>query len=220
MWQSPPNLIAITSTPPVQQGALLKVLDPIQLQPLHRRPQLGKTETRQFPGGFLVFGVWVCVLVASAKELASRKPRLCRHKGEEMSASNDDAKAMELQSSVHYSVARVCQEECIRMQTSISKEATAALGDLVWRYLTGKCCKKVSVDRPLRAKVASNGLCRADTVVPDIKAFRDHAKRSTVTADDVKLLARRDATVKAQLEELEAALASAKQAKKRARSES
>jgi hypothetical protein len=40
--------------------------------------------------------------------------------------------------SVQYSVARVCQDECIRMQSTMSKEAASALGDLVWRYLKGE----------------------------------------------------------------------------------
>lgn len=64
------------------------------------------------------------------------------------------------------------------------------------------------------------GLHRAaDTVIPDIKSFRDHAKRSTITADDVKLLARRDPTVHAQLQAIDDSLAASKKAKKRARSE-
>jgi hypothetical protein len=64
---------------------------------------------------------------------------------------------------------------------------------------------------------------RADTIIPDIRSFRDHAKRSTVTADDIKLLARRDEVVTQQLEELEKSMKAAKQtqqaARKRARSD-
>jgi len=59
----------------------------------------------------------------------------------------------------------------------------------------------------------------ADTVILDVKAFRDHAKRFTVTADDVKLLARRDESVKAALEALEGRLAAGKKAAKRPRGE-
>jgi len=77
----------------------------------------------------------------------------------------------------------------------------------------------VSTSNSSRSALPPSAHCAADTVIPDIKSFRDHAKRSTITADDVKLLARRDASVQAQLTGVEEALLASKKAKKRPRSE-
>ena len=52
--------------------------------------------------------------------------------------------AEDLRASILYSVARVCKDESAVAGVEMTKEATAALGELVYGYLTGGCYTRVS----------------------------------------------------------------------------
>ncbi|XP_036427050.1 centromere protein S [Colossoma macropomum] len=76
-----------------------------------------------------------------------------------------DAYAQRLKAAVHYTVGRLCQQVAADHEKEFSRQAIAALAEITFR--------------------------QCDIFATDLEAFAKHAKRQTVTVDDVKLLARR-----------------------------
>ncbi|KAM7402258.1 hypothetical protein PAMP_017514 [Pampus punctatissimus] len=64
-------------------------------------------------------------------------------------------------------------------------------------YTVGRLCQKIGEDhrrefsRQVIAAIAETTFRQCDTFAKDLEAFARHAKRSTVSAEDVKLTARR-----------------------------
>ncbi|KAK5616032.1 hypothetical protein CRENBAI_018487 [Crenichthys baileyi] len=70
-----------------------------------------------------------------------------------------------LKAAVHYTVGRLCQRIGEEHRREFSRQTVAAIAETTFR--------------------------ECDTFAKDLEAFARHAKRSTVSAEDVKLLARR-----------------------------
>ncbi|XP_057703008.1 centromere protein S [Corythoichthys intestinalis] len=81
-----------------------------------------------------------------------------------MSASEDETR-QRLKAAVHFTVGRVCQNMGEEHRRKFSRQVVAAIAETAF----GQC----------------------DLFAKDLEAFAKHAKRCTVSADDVKLLARR-----------------------------
>ncbi|KAL7891643.1 hypothetical protein AOLI_G00011190 [Acnodon oligacanthus] len=76
-----------------------------------------------------------------------------------------EAYSQRLKAAVHYTVGRLCQQAAADREREFSRQAIAALAEITFR--------------------------QCDIFATDLEAFARHAKRQTVTVDDVKLLARR-----------------------------
>ncbi|NWH64487.1 CENPS protein, partial [Geococcyx californianus] len=70
-----------------------------------------------------------------------------------------------LRAAVHYTVGRLCQDVAEDKQMQFSKQSVAAIAEMTFR--------------------------QCETFAKDLEMFARHAKRSTITTEDVKLLARR-----------------------------
>ncbi|XP_061688145.1 centromere protein S [Syngnathoides biaculeatus] len=81
-----------------------------------------------------------------------------------MSLSEDETR-QRLKAAVHYTVARMCQKMGEEQSREFSRQAVAAIAETAFR--------------------------QCDIFAKDLEAFAKHAKRCTVSAEDVKLLARR-----------------------------
>ncbi|XP_044301239.1 centromere protein S-like [Varanus komodoensis] len=87
---------------------------------------------------------------------------------EEQGAAADDGRPSDVQrlkAAVHYTVACLCEEVAEDKATQFSKQAIAAISEITFR--------------------------QCDIFAKDLEMFARHAKRSTINAEDVKLLARR-----------------------------
>ncbi|XP_077459323.1 centromere protein S [Stigmatopora argus] len=80
-------------------------------------------------------------------------------------AAGDDETSQRLKAAVHFTVGRICQNMSEEYRRKISRQVVAAITETAF----GQC----------------------DIFAKDLEAFAKHAKRRTVSADDVKLLARR-----------------------------
>ncbi|NWU89869.1 CENPS protein, partial [Upupa epops] len=74
-----------------------------------------------------------------------------------------------LKAAVHYTVGCLCQEVAEERNVQFSKQTIAAISEITFR--------------------------QCDTFAKDLEMFARHAKRSTVTTEDVKLLARRSSSL-------------------------
>ncbi|MED6248280.1 hypothetical protein CHARACLAT_013866 [Characodon lateralis] len=81
-----------------------------------------------------------------------------------MSVDKEEAD-QRLKAAVHYTVGRLCQRIGEEHRREFSRQTVAAIAETTFR--------------------------ECDTFAKDLEAFARHAKRSTVSAEDVKLLARR-----------------------------
>ncbi|XP_038552966.1 centromere protein S [Micropterus salmoides] len=80
---------------------------------------------------------------------------------------------------------------------SVDKDETQQRLKAAVHYTVGRLCQKIGGDhrrefsRQVIAAIAETTFRQCDTFAKDLEAFARHAKRSTVTAEDVKLVARR-----------------------------
>ncbi|XP_016818966.1 centromere protein S isoform X1 [Cricetulus griseus] len=81
-----------------------------------------------------------------------------------------------LKAAVHYTVGCLCQEVALDKQVQFSKQTIAAISEVTFRQ-----CENFAKDLEMFARHSGDCFC----------PLRRHAKRSTVTTEDVKLLARR-----------------------------
>ncbi|XP_016332252.1 centromere protein S-like [Sinocyclocheilus anshuiensis] len=77
----------------------------------------------------------------------------------------DETQKQRLKAAVHYTVGRLCQHIAADCEKQITKQTIAAIAETASR--------------------------QCDIFAKDLEAFARHAKRHTVTVDDVKLTARR-----------------------------
>uniref|UniRef100_H0X487 Centromere protein S n=2 Tax=Otolemur garnettii TaxID=30611 RepID=H0X487_OTOGA len=70
-----------------------------------------------------------------------------------------------LKAAVHYTVGRLCEEVAVDKEMQFSKQTIAAISEMTFR--------------------------QCENFAKDLEMFARHAKRSTITTEDVKLLARR-----------------------------
>ncbi|XP_071351721.1 centromere protein S [Trachinotus anak] len=78
---------------------------------------------------------------------------------------DEDETLQRLKAAIHFTVGRLCQKIGEDHQRAFSRQAIAAIAETTFR--------------------------QCDIFAKDLEAFARHAKRSTVTAEDVKLAARR-----------------------------
>ncbi|XP_022602472.1 centromere protein S-like [Seriola lalandi dorsalis] len=83
------------------------------------------------------------------------------------------------------------------MKMSVDKDETLQRLKAAVHYTVGRLCQKTGEDhrrefsRQVVAAIAETTFRQCDIFAKDLEAFARHAKRSTVTAEDVKLAARR-----------------------------
>ncbi|KAG1938916.1 protein MHF1 [Pimephales promelas] len=82
-----------------------------------------------------------------------------------MKMDEDEAQTQRLKAAVHYTVGSLCQHIAADCEKQITKQTIAAIAETAFR--------------------------QCDIFAKDLEAFARHAKRHTVTMDDVKLTARR-----------------------------
>ncbi|KAM9483156.1 centromere protein S [Clarias gariepinus] len=85
-----------------------------------------------------------------------------------------EAYKQRLKAAVHYTVSKICQSTAAECEKEISKQAVAAIAETTFR--------------------------QCEIFATDLEAFARHAKRHTITADDVKLLARRSAALSSHIQ--------------------
>ncbi|XP_069097299.1 centromere protein S-like isoform X1 [Pleurodeles waltl] len=93
-----------------------------------------------------------------------------------------------LKAAFHYTVGSLCQEMAEEKQVHFSKQTIAALSEVTFR--------------------------QCETFARDLEMFARHAKRSTINAEDVKLLARRSTALFVFITQKSEALASRNQEQK------
>ncbi|TKS71300.1 Centromere protein S [Collichthys lucidus] len=80
---------------------------------------------------------------------------------------------------------------------SVDKEETHQRLKAAVHYTVGRLCQKIAEDhrrefsRQVIAAIAETAVRQCDIFAKDLEAFARHAKRSTVSTEDVKLIARR-----------------------------
>ncbi|KAM9409119.1 centromere protein S isoform 1-T1 [Pholidichthys leucotaenia] len=80
---------------------------------------------------------------------------------------------------------------------SVDAEETRQRLKAAVHYTVGRLCQKIEEDnhrkfsRQVVAAIAETTFRQCDVFAKDLEAFARHAKRSTVSSEDVKLLARR-----------------------------
>ncbi|XP_033482420.1 centromere protein S [Epinephelus fuscoguttatus] len=80
---------------------------------------------------------------------------------------------------------------------SVDKEETQQRLKAAVHYTVGRLCQEMGQDhrrefsRQVIAAIAETAYRQCDTFAKDLEAFARHAKRSTVSSEDVKLVARR-----------------------------
>ncbi|XP_030634257.1 centromere protein S [Chanos chanos] len=97
----------------------------------------------------------------------------------------DAAQRQRLKAAVHYTVGRLCQRVAADCDKEISKMAIAAIAETTFR--------------------------QCDIFAKDLESFSRHAKRNTVMADDVKLVARRSTALSNYIQRKSEELASTNQ---------
>ncbi|CAL4109967.1 unnamed protein product, partial [Meganyctiphanes norvegica] len=75
-------------------------------------------------------------------------------------------KIQSMKAAVHFTVGRICEEVGVELEMSFSKQVIATLTEITFKQL--------------------------ETYTKDLEAFSKHGRRTTITADDVKLLVRRN----------------------------
>ncbi|KAI9515067.1 hypothetical protein NQZ68_027931 [Dissostichus eleginoides] len=80
-------------------------------------------------------------------------------------SDDKDETQQRLKAAIHFTVGRLCQKTGEDHQRGFSRQAVAAIAETAFR--------------------------QCDVFAKDLEAFARHAKRSTVTSEDVKLIARR-----------------------------
>lgn len=80
-----------------------------------------------------------------------------------------------LKAAIHYTVGKICNEEGTKHSLGVSRETVALLTELTMR--------------------------QAEMLSHDLECFSQHAKRTTVTVDDVVLCARRNPSLQDHLRE-------------------
>ncbi|KAK3574806.1 hypothetical protein QTP86_018389 [Hemibagrus guttatus] len=86
-----------------------------------------------------------------------------------------EAYTQRLKAAVHYTVGKICQSTVAECEKQISKQAVAAIAETTFR--------------------------QCEIFAKDLEAFARHAKRHTITVDDVKLLARRSAALSSHMQQ-------------------
>ncbi|XP_066522577.1 centromere protein S [Hoplias malabaricus] len=81
----------------------------------------------------------------------------------------NEAYSQRLKAAVHYTAGKLCEQITADQERKISRQAVAAIAEITFR--------------------------QCDIFAKDLEAFARHAKRQTVTMDDVKLLARRSSAL-------------------------
>uniref|UniRef100_A0A087YDT7 Centromere protein S n=1 Tax=Poecilia formosa TaxID=48698 RepID=A0A087YDT7_POEFO len=88
-----------------------------------------------------------------------------------------------------------------RSKMSVDKEETRQRLKAAVHYTVGRLCQKIGEDhrrefsRQTIAAIAETTFRECDIFAKDLEAFARHAKRSTVSSEDVKLLARRSSAL-------------------------
>ncbi|XP_047438145.1 centromere protein S [Mugil cephalus] len=105
-----------------------------------------------------------------------------------MSTDTDETR-QRLKAAVHYTVSRICQNNGESHRREFSRQVIAAIAETTFR--------------------------QCDIFAKDLEAFARHAKRSTVSAEDVKLVARRSTALTNYIQNKSEELAQEQQLKKK-----
>ncbi|KAL5014343.1 hypothetical protein ScPMuIL_008613 [Solemya velum] len=81
-----------------------------------------------------------------------------------------------LKAALHYTVVQICKEVAMNEEVNINRQFVASLTETTWK--------------------------QSEEFARDLEAFAKHAKRSTVNADDVKMLVRKSGSLHRHISEL------------------
>lgn len=93
----------------------------------------------------------------------------------EVAMDEKEAYTQRLKAAVHYTVSKLCQSTAADCEKEMSRQAMAAIAETTFR--------------------------QCEIFAQDLEAFARHAKRHTVTVDDVKLLARKSAALSSHIQQ-------------------
>ncbi|XP_072035111.1 centromere protein S-like [Amphiura filiformis] len=88
----------------------------------------------------------------------------------------EQAYIQRLKAAVHYTVGQVCEETATEMDVTFSRQVIATISEAAFKQIA--------------------------LFAQDLELFAQHAKRSTISSDDVKLLARRSTQLSNHMKEL------------------
>lgn len=92
-----------------------------------------------------------------------------------------------LKAALWFAVGKMVDEQSLRRDRNATPQFIGALTEMVWTQIGG--CSRVAVP-PAQLQDLTSG---AENVAIDLESFSRHAGRTSITTDDVLLLARRNA---------------------------
>ena len=104
-----------------------------------------------------------------------------------------------LKSALWYAVGQIVDEECLRRNRNATPQFIGALTEMVWMQI-GRTIALTLIISTILTK--STNMCHfTENVATDLESFANHASRTTVTTDDVLLLARKNPDLHTIMEE-------------------
>ncbi|KAG0640094.1 kinetochore component CENP-S-domain-containing protein [Tuber brumale] len=96
----------------------------------------------------------------------------------------DEALRERLKSALWFSIGKIVDEEILQLNVNATPQFIGALTEMVWAQIGGLSY--------LPESTSANRIFGLENVSRDLESFARHAGRSTVSTDDVLLLARRN----------------------------
>ncbi|KAL6849556.1 MHF histone-fold complex component [Amphichorda felina] len=111
-----------------------------------------------------------------------------------------------LKAALWYAVGQMVDEESLKRNRNATPQFIGALTELVWTQIgifdSSSSSSLFLLQEPVPVcDMANRDLCRAENVAIDLESFSGHAGRTTVTTDDVLLLARKNPDLHQLMEE-------------------
>ena len=107
-------------------------------------------------------------------------------------ASNDQVSQDKLRSALWLHIGKIVDEETIKLGVNATPQFIGSLTQIVWAQIGTASLFILRLTRSMLCYGLLTCLCLVGTAATDLESFAKHAGRSTIKADDVMLLARRN----------------------------